>query len=171
MDRTAGVEWIWGLGQWRSLGLRRPGTSGCFIVSRTPIPAFLCPGSATCFLAQASGCPLVPLCFSVCILISITLSLFFRSPSILLHLLGYISISFSPSLTFLLLALPPRPPPSLSLKYIHMQIYLWLSVPGSLHLFVHLCLSAFPICLCPWATANQSPCLEPVFSLQPDYDD
>lgn len=74
---------------------------------------------------------------SVCILISITLSLFFRSPSTLLHPLGYISISFSLSLTFLVLALPPHPPPSLSLKYIHMQIYLCLSVSG------------FPPSLCP----------------------
>ena len=169
MDRTAGVEWIWGLGQCRSLGLRCPGTSGCFLVSRTPIPAFLCPGSATCFLKPQAA--LQSLC------VSLFASLFpSHCPfSSVLPLFCSIPLdtspSLSPSLTFLLLALPPHPPPSLSLKYIHMQIYLWLSVPGSLHLFVHLCLSAFPICLCPWATANQSPCLEPVFSLQPDYDD
>ena len=45
------------------------------------------------------------------------------------------------------------------------SLFLSLSVPG----LAALCLSAFPICLCPWAIADQGPCPEPVFSSQPDH--
>ena len=150
MGRAFGVEWIWDLGQWRSLNLRRPGTSGCFSASKTPIPAFLCPGSTTSFLAHTSGSPLVPLCFSLfaslfpshCLWGSFCL--FFLPLSICSASLSCISISFSlslspPSLPFFFLFLFFLPPPHLSLY----KIYPYLDVPVALCLWVSpsLCLS------------------------------
>ncbi|XP_047706084.1 urocortin-2 [Prionailurus viverrinus] len=45
------------------------------------------------------------------------------------------------------------------------NLYLSVSFPWS----PSLCLSTFPVCICPCATAAQNPCPEPLFSSQPDH--
>ena len=131
-----------GFGSVEVSGLRCPGTSDCFLVSRTPIPACLSVPWICNMLSRANL--RLPLGHSVSLFASVFPShclFFFRSPSILLHppLIHLHLFLPLPALSCSCSSSPPPRPLSVSLKYIHIQIYLWLSVSGSLHLFVHLC--------------------------------